>query len=122
MGSNPILAAIYQGKRRTPALAVEPEPASSNRSSNIQTPRGLRLPSDDLIEVRADSGETLGHRVHVDLERQRAAILVTELRRDVGCRYAGGGQEAGGAVAERVDVDRLRQTVVVDELPRGAPR
>src|SRR6266536_2545735 len=97
MGSNPILAAMTSGNA-SGSGASPLSPASSNESSNNQTPRWIRLPSDDLVEVRAGPGQALGHRVDVDLQRERTPVLVAELRGDVGGGHARGGQEAGSRV------------------------
>ena len=67
--------------------------------------------------MRSGPGETLGHRVHVNPERERAAVTVAELRRDIGRGHAGCGQEARRGVPERVDVDARRQAGPADQLP-----
>jgi hypothetical protein len=115
LSRDPILAPLTSGNASPGSSDLALSPASSNG----QTRRRIQLPSDDLIiEVRAGLGEALGHRMDVDLHRQRAAVLVAELRGDVGRRHAGCGQEAGCRVAEGVDVHGPGEAVLLYGMVR----
>ena len=113
MGSNPILAAGYQRKRRV-YFGVAPRRAS-RLLPDFYRAGSMRSP-DYLVKVSARSGEALSERVHIDPESERPTIPVAKLGGDVGGGYASSGQERGGRVPERMHVHRLRQANRVNEL------
>jgi hypothetical protein len=87
MGSNPILAAIYQRELRTRRSTASWE--GGQLLPDFYRAGSLLAPN-DLIEVGAGTGEPLGQRVNVDLEGKRAAVPVAELGGDIGGGYASG--------------------------------
>jgi hypothetical protein len=112
MGSNPILAAIHQRKRRV-CFGVAPR-----RPGRLLPRRLIALPR-PRDQVRAGSGEPLSEWVHIDPESERPAIRMAELGGDIGGGHTSSGQERGGRVPERVHVHRLRPTG--DRSGEGSP-
>ncbi len=83
--------------QRVDCAAVQSPPRRGPRTwRTVGALTGSPFASDDLVKVGAGAGEPFGQRVDVDLEGERAAVLVAELRGDVGGRHASGGQERRG--------------------------
>jgi hypothetical protein len=81
MGSNPILAAIYQRKCR--ASRAPPLPRGCQVLPDFYRPGAASsLGPDDPVEVSGGSALVLLVRVNVCAQRQRAAVGVAELRGD----------------------------------------